>query len=260
MNPWLLIYENRPGTAAYNMAVDEFLFLNCRPNRDSFLRLYSWDKPTFSIGASQKIERALDVSEVLARGCAYVRRPTGGKTVLHDREITYAVATAAPHFINESDLFHSYRDLSMILSSALAAVGVQATLAGSAAAAQVRSNLPCFSFPTSHELEVDGKKIIGSAQKRDQFALLQHGSLPLTMDFGLYAAGTAFNAEDIRSAMLTLSEVSSCSRREMEQALIDAFASFSGAPLEKYEFSSADHEKINELEKKYLSADWNHLR
>lgn len=260
MKPWFLIYESGPGTAAYNMAVDEFLFQFCRAGQDSFLRLYSWEKPTFSIGASQKIERAVNIEEVVARDCAYVRRPTGGKTVLHDQEITYAVATAAPHFINESDLFHSYRDLSMILSSALAAVGVQATLAESASAAQVRSNLPCFSFPTSHELEVNGKKIIGSAQKRDQFALLQHGSLPLTMDFELYAAGTAFNSADIRSAMITLSEVSSCSRREMEQAFIDAFASFSGAPLENYEFSLLDREKINELEKKYLSADWNHLR
>jgi len=260
MRPWFLVVEQKPGSAAYNMAVDEFLFQACRPHKDSFLRLYSWDCPSFSFGATQRIERAVDLSRVKELQCAYVRRLTGGKTVLHNHEITYAVATASRHFINESDLFTSYRDISLVLINALDAVGVKAALAGAAASSLVRSDLPCFSFPSSHEIEVGGKKIIGSAQKRDQFALLQHGSIPLSMDYELYAAGTAFNAADIRNKMLTLSEAANCSEGEMIAALIKAFADFSGADLEKYVFSEDDLRIINELERKYSSQDWNHMR
>jgi lipoate-protein ligase A len=257
MPSWFLLCEPEPLPAAENMARDEHLFDLCHEKTCGFLRLYSWEKPTFSIGVSQRSARALDLDFVRRHGCEYVRRVTGGKAVLHHREITYAVASSEDVFFKEHDLHRSYMLISRVLVGALRSLGVAAELSRGSAAEFSRSHNPCFSFPTPHEIEVQGKKVVGSAQKRDRQALLQHGSIPLAMDYDLYAGGANFAAAALRQSMTTWGDVSRRDPRELKEALVRSFQEFAGCGLAPMEFTTEDRRRIVRLRDKYASDAWN---
>ncbi len=257
MARWFLILEKTPLAGAQNMAVDECLFNLCHKQKIGFFRLYAWEKPTFSFGVSQKISRAIDVDFIRSSRCFYVRRITGGKTVLHDDEITYAVISSEDIFYKDHDLYHSYMLISRVLVNAFQSLGLAAYLSLGSPSQLSKSDNPCFSFPTPGELEIAGKKIVGSAQKRDNQALLQHGSIPITMNYELYARGTRSSPEFIKQNMTTLSEVSAASRDDLINSLLTSFQSFIGNKLEDFELEETQRRDIAKLEKKYASIDWN---
>ena len=258
MADWFLIEENGPLAAAANMARDEYLFNLCHQRKAGFFRLYSWATPTFSFGVSQKIARAINVEIVTQHQCSYVRRITGGKTVLHDDEITYAVSSSEDIFYRDHDLYRSYQLISTILVNAFHNLGIDAYLSKGSPGMLSKSSNPCFSFPTPNELEIQGKKIVGSAQKRDKHALLQHGSIPISMNYELYAAGTRSNTDLLKTTMTTLNQVSAKTREQVSQALISSFQEFIRQPLEVFEFDAKDRHVIAEIEKKYNSQQWNY--
>lgn len=254
---WFLLLETEPRRAAENMAVDEYLFRLCHESKRGFFRIYAWERPTFSTGVSQKVGKALNLDFIKANGCDYVRRISGGKTVLHDHEITYAVASSEDLFFKEHDLHQSYLLISRVLVQALRSLGVAATLSQGSPSELSRSNNPCFSFPTPNEIEVCGKKIIGSAQKRDKQALLQHGSIPLTMNYDLYASGANFSPDLIARSMTTWSDISGCSSQELTAALVESFKSFIGTDFSPLAFNQDDERQLAALTEKYSSDAWN---
>jgi lipoate-protein ligase A len=257
MPAWFLLLETEPKPAAENMARDEYLFRLCHDSRRGFLRIYSWARPTFSTGVSQKAAKALNLDFIRANGCDYVRRITGGKTVLHDNEITYAIASSEDLFFKEHDLHQSYLLISRVLVQALRSLGVDAVLSQGSPSELSRSHNPCFSFPTPNEIEVNGRKIIGSAQKRDKQALLQHGSIPLTMNYERYAAGANFSPELLARSMTTWSDISGRSREELTAALVESFGSFVGGDFSPLELSREDQLQLAALTEKYSSDAWN---
>jgi len=257
MPAWFLLLEPEPLSAAENMARDEALFNLCHEKKCGFLRLYDWEKPTFSIGVSQKVKHTLDLEFIRRQGCEYVRRLTGGKAVLHNVEITYAVASSEDLFFKEHDLHQSYMLISRVLVQAIRSLGVNATLSKGSAAELSRSHNPCFSFSTPHEIEVQGKKIVGSAQKRDKVALLQHGSIPLSMDYDLYAGGANFAAAMLKKSMTTWGDISPCGPDELKNALVCGFRDFVKADLVQFAFSPEDLDRVATLREKYSSDDWN---
>lgn len=260
MPAWFLLLEPEPLQAAENMARDECLFDLCHEKKCGFLRLYAWEKPTFSIGVSQKAERALDLEFIRRHGCEYVRRVTGGKAVLHHHEITYALASSEDLFFKEHDLHQSYMLISLVLLKAIRSLNVDAAFSQGSAAELSRSHNPCFSFPTPHEIEVQGKKIVGSAQKRDHVALLQHGAIPLAMDYDLYAGGANFNAAMLHESMTTWGDVSQSGSAELLGALLRSFRDFVGTDLIPMAFSPAELNRITTLRGKYASTAWNLAR
>ncbi len=241
------------------MARDEYLFNRCHEKKMGFFRLYSWDVPSFSFGVSQKITKAVDTGFIENNQCAYVRRITGGKTVLHNDEITYAVVSSEDIFYKDNDLYRSYMLISKVLAQAFNAIGLDAYLSTGTHdhLSLAKSSNPCFSFPTPNELEIGGKKIVGSAQKRNGNALLQHGSIPLSMDYELYARGTGSRPRIIQRSMTTLGEVSDKTPDDLRQSLINSFQAFIDQPLEEFEFDAEDKRNIAEIEKKYRSHHWN---
>lgn len=163
-----------PMPGAENMAVDEALLERARATGETVCRVYSWSRPTLSLGRNQTAVGHYDLALAAATGTDIVRRPTGGRAVLHHREITYAVAAPAPE---TGSLRESYAAVNRLLHDALARLGVEVRDAKPTARAPAPSLAPCFELPTRDELVVDGRKLVGSAQWRDDGAFLQHGSI-----------------------------------------------------------------------------------
>lgn len=179
MIEWHLLVEpaGRPG--AENMAIDQALLEEAHQSGAAFLRLYRWDPPCLSLGRNEPAAARYDRQVLARRRVAVVRRPTGGRAVWHEHEVTYAVAAPIAPF---GSLRESYRRIHERLATALRALGVDATLAPDRRPAESfrdRPTGPCFASPVGGEVLANGRKVIGSAQVRRGAALLQHGSILL---------------------------------------------------------------------------------
>jgi lipoyl(octanoyl) transferase len=205
MKTWLLITDKAPLRGSLNMAVDEYLFARARKVDETFLRFYRWEKPTASLSYGQEAARAVDLDFCRANGIDIVRRMTGGKVILHLRELTYSLASSDTETFTPT-LQDSYQLISLALIKSLALMGLSARLAPASPPTYVRETMPCFAFLARGEVEIGGRKIIGSAQKRTRASFIQHGSVPLDKDETLLKAVARFDAEDTGIRMTSLSE------------------------------------------------------
>jgi len=170
--PWRLLLTPPLG-GAENMALDEALMARARRTGEHVLRVYGWSAPTLSLGRNQRAHEVYRADELERRGIGVVRRPTGGRALLHHREITYSVTAPCA----DSGLTAEYRRINVLLGSALDALGVPVDVAAPASRSAPPSATPCFAEPARGELTFDGRKLVGSAQWRHEGALLQHGSI-----------------------------------------------------------------------------------
>ncbi|MDQ5984507.1 MAG: lipoyl(octanoyl) transferase [Syntrophus sp. SKADARSKE-3] len=166
------------------MAIDEAIFRETlRVSAPPTLRFYGWIRPSVSLGYFQNIEHEIDGPVCLREGIDVVFRPTGGKAVYHDDDITYAVVAGKDDQHFPDDIMGTYRTISRCLAAGLAKLGVDARLADKGRQDDPKRLMAsCFSLPSRFELLVDGKKICGSAQVRSRGGFLQHGSLLMTFD------------------------------------------------------------------------------
>ena len=158
------------------MATDAALLENADRTGRATLRLYRWDPPTLSFGRNEPALTRYNRELITERGIAVVRRPTGGRAVWHEHEVTYAVAAPIALF---GTLAESYRAIHLRLAAALRTLGVPAELAPAGRTPGRLSAGACFASPVGGEIVVDGKKLVGSAQVRRGSAFLQHGSILL---------------------------------------------------------------------------------
>lgn len=163
----------------HNMAIDEAIYREVTAgNSPPTIRLYDWQPASFSCGFNQQIEKELDLNLVLDSEYSYVRRPTGGRVVLHEDEVTYAViAPLTERFsgsISEVNL-----SIGKALAKGLALAGVEVDISNEIQSRDFqRTNVnPCFTSSSKAELNYQRKKIVGSAQTRNAKAFLQHGSI-----------------------------------------------------------------------------------
>ncbi len=178
---WRLL-QTPPLDGPSNMALDHALMARARQGGEAVLRVYEWSAPVLSLGRNQRA-RGVYVNQALeSRGITVVRRPTGGRALLHHREITYSLT--APASTGEP-LGVMYRRMNGLLLDALSALGVAGVLARPVARSRPPTAMPCFAEPSAGEIVVDGRKLVGSAQWRDDGALLQHGSILVYDDQGL---------------------------------------------------------------------------
>lgn len=172
---WHLIVEPHGRTGAENMAQDEALLVEADRSGAAFLRLYRWSPPCLSFGRHEPARARYDRSAIERLGIDVVRRPTGGRAVWHDHEVTYAVAAPIAAFGSLRDGYHAIHDR---LARALGRLGIHAILAPRHSRAGLGDGA-CFAAPVGGEIMVEGKKVIGSAQLRHGTAFLQHGSILL---------------------------------------------------------------------------------
>src|SRR2546425_560792 len=172
---WRLLVE-APAGGAWNMAVDEVLLDGVAGGATPpTLRFYQWTPPCLSLGYFQPID-VVDFDACRALRVEVVRRATGGRAILHDRELTYSVALPLSVLRHDGGVLLSYYRLSLALQDGLWRLGVPATLAPESAASGPSVHGPvCFDRPSAHEILLKGRKLAGSAQMRRGGGLLQHG-------------------------------------------------------------------------------------
>jgi lipoyl(octanoyl) transferase len=170
------VLRDPPASGAWNMAVDTALALHI-PEGVGVLRLYSWASPTLSFGRHQAVRNRYDPRALDRMGVSAVRRPTGGREVLHHFELTYTVVLRHP---GPGFARGVYREVNETLLDALRSLGLEVSLAESAPPPAHPDAGPCFQRPAEGEVMGQGRKLVGSAQARIGSALLQHGSLLLS--------------------------------------------------------------------------------
>jgi lipoate-protein ligase A len=173
-----------PASGAENMALDEALMDRARTTGEWVLRVYSWSAPTISLGRNQSARGRYDLDRIRELRLDVVRRPTGGRAILHDREITYSVTAPVG---DAGDLRESYDRINHLLLRGLRSLGVAASVASPAGRSMSPGMAPCFDEPAAGELTLGGRKLAGSAQWRSEDALLQHGSILIADDQSLLA-------------------------------------------------------------------------
>jgi lipoate-protein ligase A len=185
MPSWDLILDDELDGAS-NMAIDAALLdeVEQSPIPKTIVRFYRWKRPTISLGRNQRIDAAIDSSFCEAQGVDVVHRPTGGRAVLHDDELTYAVASNDSACFGDT-IYANYKSVSEALCEGFRRLGVPAVLAPETRRISTvveGVDLPCFVSPSRYELTVEGRKIVGSAQRRLRRSFLQHGSMPIQCD------------------------------------------------------------------------------
>jgi lipoate-protein ligase A len=172
-NRWRLLLA-APRSGAENMARDIALQARAALTGETVFSIYSWTRPTLSFGRHQPAAGFYDIEKLRSAKVEVVRRPTGGRAILHDREVTYSVT--AP-LRDAAPLRETYARINRILLDGLRRLGTDVELASSRERPPAPSTRPCFERPGEGELVARGSKLVGSAQWRDEEALLQHGSI-----------------------------------------------------------------------------------
>jgi lipoate-protein ligase A len=172
-----------PMDGAANMAVDETL-LRSRLDKEGppTIRFFSWEPPTISLGFGQPLGRTIDLDEAARLGIGLVRRPTGGSAILHEGpelELTYSVVAAQGDFPGADDLLRTYRWIGAALAAGLERLGAAVEMVPVQPSNPRSMPAFCFARTGTYELEVGGRKLVGSAQRRQGAGFLQHGSVML---------------------------------------------------------------------------------
>lgn len=239
-----------------NMAFDEALLRRASATNEAVFRVYGWAEPTLSLGRNQPARGAYDEEAIAAQGIGVVRRLTGGRAVLHHREVTYSVT--APEALGDT-LRDGYARINAILLDGLRALGVPAALATPAGRAPIPSTAPCFEQPTEGELVLDGRKLVGSAQLREDGAVLQHGSILVDDDQPLVAAllRAPFEvAPGPAPATLHLALGRIPSLAEVASALFDAVRAHEDADARELVVDQSLQTAVDGAAARYRDADW----
>jgi lipoate-protein ligase A len=249
---WRLLLEgDLPG--ARNMARDVAV-LEALTDGDGVptMRLYGWEPPCLSLGRHQGAEAA-DRDFCAAHGVDVIRRPTGGRALLHHLEITYTIVAAVGEGPIPRHLQEAYTRICEPLVSACRALGVDAELTSGEVNLELpspASTVPCFQAPAGGEVVVDGRKLIGSAMRAHGNAILQHGAILLDWDSELQA-GTMGLEDDrfLRPTVTTFAEqLGRVPYREvLESALVDAFSHEFGVDFEEGSLSETEEARAVEL-------------
>lgn len=173
------------------MARDAALLARAAGTGESVFSIYSWARPTLSFGRNQRACDNYHRTRIEEREVDVVRRPTGGRAILHHREITYSVTSP----VRESEsLRNAYERVNVILLDGLLRLGIRASIARGGKAIKP-GPAPCFELPSEGEIMAAGRKLVGSAQWRGESAFLQHGSILVDDDQTALASLAADGAD-----------------------------------------------------------------
>ncbi len=221
----LQVYQDGARTGAWNMQRDRELLDTHRPGDDPILRLYWWEPAAVTIGYNQKFsDFAQDA--IAAQGYDLVRRPTGGRAILHAEELTYAVIGSSPSDLFGDTLHSTYMKINEALLTFLCNLGVDADISDGESRQNARG-LVCFRSAGKHEVKVGSRKVIGSAQRRRGDVFLQHGSIlvgPRHLELPALLGSEAATAADARALETVTTDLGQLLGQTQSRAAIKAHA------------------------------------
>lgn len=258
---------------SFNMALDEALLeWHSKGEIGPVLRFYEWAPATLSIGYFQSVSKEIEMTQLHKHGLDIVRRPTGGRGVLHEEELTYSVIVGEDYPNMPETVTEAYRVISGGLLEGFKNLGLDAYFSiPNSDEEQQNLKKPksavCFDAPSWYELVVEGKKVAGSAQTRQKGVILQHGAILLSLDEEKLISLFKYKSEEIREKMriglrekavaidrLSERQVSS---EEAARAFSKGFEKALNIQLEPYELSEAQLAYVKEIEeKKYANDAW----
>jgi lipoate-protein ligase A len=240
MNTWRFL-DTGPNTGAFNMALDEKLLAQAAAGEAvPVLRLYTWDPPALSLGRFQKIETDVNKDTSRKLGIDIVRRVTGGRAVLHNHELTYSVVARTDDPLFPGNVLGAYKVIAAGLLAGLGNLGIHAEMVSRSGrhAHLVKKNSKdpaCFSSPSWYEILVNGKKIIGSAQRRVPGAFLQHGSILMAYDPVLEASVISGSSADHAVTSIQEALGKAVPLEDVKQAFLKGFSTALGVIFSKKE-------------------------
>ncbi|WHZ01718.1 biotin/lipoate A/B protein ligase family protein [Neobacillus sp. YX16] len=262
---------------SFNMALDEALLdWHSEGKIPPVIRFYGWKPATLSIGYFQKVDKEIDLEAVKAHGLGFVRRPTGGRGVLHEHELTYSVIVSEDHPEMPKTVTEAYRVISEGILKGFHHLGLEAYFAvpktdEERSALKDPRSAVCFDAPSWYELVVEGRKVAGSAQTRQKGVILQHGSILLDLDedklFSLFKYPNERVKERMKSSFknkaVAINEISSrrISLEEAKEAFYKGFADGLNIELESYQLTEEELAYVNKIAKdRYENDEWNFKR
>lgn len=267
MPVWRVV-DTGAATGTINMAVDEAMLLELAAGRvPPTIRFYRWWPAAVSIGYFQDLEKELDLDACRQTGVDWVRRLTGGRAILHDAELTYSIVANQDDPAVSGTIVESYLKISRGILEALQSMGVPAEMVARPAKGG-HGTAACFDAPSWYEIVVDGRKLVGSAQVRKHGVLLQHGSLPLTMDAEKFFSLLRMPNQRVRERLVREFQRKACSLEEAlgrpvtydatRKALEKGLAKMLGITLEPGPLTKGEMELAEQLAKeKYATDGWN---
>ena len=249
-----------------NMAIDEALLQVMAGNSDPqpVLRFYGWEPATLSLGYAQSYFKEVNEEECRCSNIEIVRRPTGGRAVLHQYELTYSVIAPESDENVNGTVLESYLKISQALLKGFQTVGIPAEIVSQAIGHM--GSAACFDAPSWYELVVDGRKLVGSAQVRKEGILLQHGSIILHFDAELLFRLLKVPNEAMRQRLLSTFKRRACAldevatrpvtRAELEQAICSGFEETMGIKLIPSSLTEEERLVAGKLLAKYRSPEW----
>lgn len=250
---WLFVLTP-PLDGAGNMALDEALMRRAARTGDAVFRVYSWSSPTLSLGRNQRARGCYDAGAAQELGVAFVRRPTGGRALLHHHEVTYSATLPLG---NGDDARSAYDFINDVLLVALGRLGVPARRP-TGVSSMPPGLRPCFDVPAAHEIAVDGRKLVGSAQWRRSGALLQHGSILIHDDQAMIARLLTVPLPDPTPAAATLSSVLGFEPtiEQVAEPIRDALGAAIGHRVDSFGVEPQVSAEAADLRNTYENAAW----
>jgi len=232
------------------------------------LRIYGWSPPAVSLGRFQEVDQQVDTEALQQRGWDLVRRPTGGRAILHDDEVTYSVCVDQSQLPKGDSVLRSYQYLSRGIQRGLELLGVEAQL-GRESPIRGSGGRPqsaiCFNHSTRADMVAAGRKIVGSAQVRKNGIILQHGSVPITLDISEHLAimsgsGGPEEAQTLGAAAVGVSDLLGrpVTYEELAKALVVGFGEALGLELQTGQLTDVEQARAEQLcVAKYGTDEWN---
>lgn len=267
---WRLL-DTGSNNAYFNMAVDEAIVKIQEKNPVSpTVRFYQWMPAGLSLGYFQNINKEIDINICKENNVDIVRRLTGGRAVLHDKELTYSLILSEKYNYLPKSVLDSYKIISKGILTAFHSLGIEAELKGVEKNKKAPKGFSsaCFDAPSWYEVVVNNKKLVGSAQARKNGVILQHGSIPFDMDvdllFKLLKSKNEKSRERMKRRFLNKATTvnwlvgEKIKISQLKKALIDAWEKEFAITLVEGELSFAEKQLVDKLiADKYITKQWN---
>lgn len=262
---------------SFNMALDEALMdWHSDGILPPIVRFYGWEPATLSIGYFQNVEKEINMEAVKEHNLGFVRRPTGGRGVLHEHELTYSIIVSEDYQDMPATVTEAYRVLSEGLLIGFQKLGLNANFSVPDTD-KMKSDLKnpksgvCFDAPSWYELVVEGKKVAGSAQTRQKGVILQHGAILLDLDEDKLVSLFNYPSEAVKErvrrglpqkavAINRLRETPA-TIEECEEAFKDGFAEGLNVNFQPYVLTIEQLDYVKKLEaRRYANDEWTYRK